>query len=133
MFKAYTVGRPFGVEVKLHSTLLFLLGLVALSSLFSAGLTAALGTALTLTFVVLCVTLHELGHIGAARLFGIGTTGVTLYPFGGIARLDREAKTPTEEIVVALAGPAVNVVLAGLAGGSSALGGRATRRSLSYG
>jgi Zn-dependent protease len=83
--------------------------------LISSGLAAALATLMTIGMLALSVTLHELGHIGAARVFGIGTTGITLYPFGGIARLTREARTSTEEVVVALAGPAVNVLLAGLA------------------
>ncbi len=115
MFKAYTVGRPFGVEIRLHGTLMLLLGLVTIGTLISSGVGAMLSTAMMLAFLIVSVTLHELGHIGAASLFGIGTTGVTLYPFGGIARLERDAKTPLEELVVALAGPAVNVVLAGLA------------------
>ncbi|RMG13077.1 MAG: Zn-dependent protease [Planctomycetota bacterium] len=115
MFKTYPIGRPFGVELRVHSTLLWLVGFFALSSLLSEGLFGAVSVLLWVGLLGVSVTLHELGHVLAARLFGIGTTGITLYPFGGIARLTREARTSGEEVVVALAGPAVNVFLAGLA------------------
>ncbi|MDF1666259.1 MAG: site-2 protease family protein [Planctomycetota bacterium] len=112
MFRSYKLGEIFGVEVKVHGTLLAVLAFLLLTTLFSQGLSSAAGTMILAALVLLSVTLHELGHIGAAALFGIGTTGLTLYPIGGIARLTREARTSLEELVVALAGPAVNVILA---------------------
>lgn len=115
MFKAHRIGRLFGVEVRVHGTMLLLAALVALGSLLSAGLGGAIGSLLLIAMVFGSVTLHELGHIGASALFGGRTLGVTLYPFGGVAQLTRESRSGLEEIVVALAGPAVNFVLAGLA------------------
>ena len=115
MFRTFNLGRLFGVEIRVHSTLLLLTLAVGFMSLLSGGVATAVGAVVTLGFLFSSVTLHELGHIGAARAFGIGTTGVTLYPFGGVARLSRESRTATEEVVVALAGPAVNVALAALA------------------
>jgi Zn-dependent protease len=112
MFQSFRIGAPFGVEVKVHGTLVVLVAVMALGQLFGGGLQAAMMFLLMSLLVFASVTLHELGHIAAAALFGIGTTGLTLYPIGGIARLTREARSATEEVVVALAGPLVNIVLA---------------------
>ncbi len=112
---SFRVGAPFGVEVRLHWTTLLLIGVVAVASAVGAGLGAGVAALLTIGTVLASVTLHELGHIFAAARFGIRTGGVTLYPFGGVASLSRPARSATEEVVVALAGPAVNVVLAAFA------------------
>lgn len=112
---SYSLGRVFGVELRVHWSLILVLVILLLGSLMASGVAGAVGTMLIVLSLAVSVTLHELGHIGAAHLFGNGTSGITLYPFGGIARLARESRTPKEEMLVALAGPAVNVVLAGLA------------------
>ncbi len=114
MMKTRSLGKIFGVEVKLHGTFLFLLAFVALSGLFRGGPIEA-GLSVALSIVIFgVVVLHEFGHILTARRFGIRTKDVILSPLGGMARLERLPTSPGQEIAVALAGPAVNLALAGL-------------------
>jgi Zn-dependent protease len=70
------------------------------------------------------ILLHELGHAVAARRNGIGITGIQLWIFGGMARMDREADSPGTELKVALAGPLVTlaIVVALTVGGLAAVG-----------
>lgn len=112
MFETHDFGRVFGVNLRVHGSVFLLLAVMAGLALIGQGVAAALGTALLLAAVLGSVTLHELGHIAMARLFGNQTHGITLYPFGGVAQLARESRGPAEETLVALAGPAVNVALA---------------------
>lgn len=115
MFRSIKIGRVLGIDFYLHSTFVLLLGVLLLVELFSGGIVAAFGSALFLTLLFGTVVLHELGHALAARRYGIPTHDITLLPIGGLARLARMPREPRQEMVVALAGPAVNAVLAGLA------------------
>jgi Zn-dependent protease len=67
------------------------------------------------------VTLHELGHAVVARRHGIGISGIDLWFFGGLARMDRDTRTPGEELKVAAAGPAVTLLIVGVCVGAGAL------------
>lgn len=114
MTKTRSLGKIFGVEVKVHGTFLLLLAFIAISGLLNGGLIQSL-LSVTLAFVVFgIVVLHEFGHILAARKFGIPTKDVILSPLGGMARLQKLPANPYQEMVVAAAGPAVNLVLAGI-------------------
>ena len=104
-----------GTEVRIHLTFFLLLVFVAMQGMNGGqGTAGAVNAVLLVTAMFLCVLLHEFGHVFAARSYGIRTPDVTLYPIGGIARLERMPRKPAHELVVALAGPAVNVVIAGV-------------------
>lgn len=122
---SWRVARVFGIDINVHGTFLLLLLWVTISDLIQSGTLFSAGAR---TFFVLAifgtVVLHELGHALTARRFGIRTRDITLFPIGGVARLERMPEKPFQELLVALAGPAVNVVLAGLLFGVLATSGR---------
>jgi len=115
MKSSWRIGRVAGIDVHLHFTFLILLGWVAVSHYLQRQnwQDALGGLAFTLSLFTI-VVLHELGHALTARRFGIRTRDITLLPIGGVARLERIPENPKQELLVALAGPAVNVVLAAL-------------------
>ena len=107
--RLFSVG---GTDVRVHPTFFLLLVWVAAVHWFRGGAPAAVAGVVFIVLLFLCVVLHEFGHVYAARRYGIPTTDVTLLPIGGVASLARMPEKPSQEIVVALAGPAVNVVIA---------------------
>jgi Zn-dependent protease/CBS domain-containing protein len=103
------LGRFLGIDIKVHWAFFLILIWGAFSYGGNAG--PLYGLLVTLALFTL-VLLHEMGHSLAARAYGIGVRDITLLPIGGVARLERMPDKPAQELVVALAGPAVNVVLA---------------------
>jgi Zn-dependent protease len=113
MFRSWRVGTAFGIGIYIHPTILFLPLLVLLPYPGSAGVPAAVHNLVLLGCVFVCIVLHELGHALMARAYGIATRDITLYPIGGVASLERMSERPWEEFWIAVAGPAVNVAIAG--------------------
>ncbi len=109
---SFTIGRFFGVAVRVHVTFAIFLAWIAIAAWVSKGPMAAIESVVFIVLLFACVTLHEFGHILVARRFGIGTHEVTLLPIGGVASLQRMPDTPLRELAVAIAGPAVNFVIA---------------------
>lgn len=107
--KLFDVG---GTAVRIHLTFFLLLAWIAAIHWSRGGAAQALDGVMFIIALFVCVVLHEFGHIVAARRYGIRTPDVTLLPIGGVASLERMPEKPGQEIVVALAGPAVNVVIA---------------------
>ncbi len=110
---SFKLGRILGIDVFVHVTFLLLLGFIGVAYwMIDQSLAAAFIGVAFFACLFLCVLLHEYGHALAARHYGIATKDITLLPIGGVARLERMPEKPAQELVVALAGPVVNVVIA---------------------
>jgi Zn-dependent protease len=122
------LGRIFGIRIGASPSWFIVFGLVIyyLASYFGDTVvgsdTTTFGTAVAggaLYFI--SIVLHELGHALAARREGMEVTGIDLWLFGGLAKLNRDSNTPGEEFKVAAAGPLVTVLItAACAGGAIA-------------
>src|SRR5213592_2519301 len=118
------IFRIAGIQLRIHITFLLLIAWLAFGYYAQGGSAAAASRVIFVLLLLLCVVLHEFGHAFAAKAFGINTPDITLLPIGGVARLERMPEEPVQELIIAVAGPLVNVVIAlGLfvAGGSQAL------------
>lgn len=108
---SYRIGSIAGTDIKVHVTFLLLVGWWALMGYQEAGTSGALSGGLSLLALFACILLHEFGHILMARRFGVRTPDVILLPIGGVARLERIPDEPKQELLIALAGPAVTLAI----------------------
>lgn len=111
---SFPIARVAGSEIRIHLTFFLLLAWIGIVHYRQGGAGEAWEGIAFIIAVFTCVVLHELGHAIAARRYGIRTPRITLLPIGGLAELERMPEKPGQEIVVALAGPLVNVVIAAL-------------------
>ncbi len=106
--------RVGGIQLAVHASFVLLPILVAWEGwAYEGWLGAGLGLA-TLAAFFTCVVLHELGHAFAAARLGIRVPRILLLPIGGMAEFERIPRKPAEELLIAVAGPLVNVLLVGL-------------------
>ncbi|HRF81494.1 MAG TPA: site-2 protease family protein [Flavobacteriales bacterium] len=105
-----------GIQVFLHWTFLLLPAYIAISGISEGMPWSEIGTNIGFVLIVFaCVVLHEFGHALTAQRFGVGTRDITLLPIGGVASLERMPEDPKQEFWITVAGPLVNLVIAGLA------------------
>lgn len=109
---SFRIARVSGIDVKIHATFFLILVFYGWLYYQSGGLASAVGGVIFVLLLFFCVLLHEFGHAFAARAYGIRTPDITLLPIGGVARLERMPRNPIQELVIAVAGPAVNIVIA---------------------
>jgi Zn-dependent protease/CBS domain-containing protein len=110
---SWKIAEYSGIGVYIHAT--FLLLLIWIGTLYWLQAQSVLYVLSGVAFIIVlfgCVVLHEFGHALTAKRFGIKTRDITLYPIGGVARLEKMPDDPRQELLVAVAGPAVNVLIA---------------------
>ena len=112
---SWKIARLGGIDIYLHFTFLVLIAWIGLAYWQLEGTVEAVisGVGFILALFA-CVVLHEFGHALTARQFGIGTRSIVLLPIGGIASIEKTPEDPREEILIALAGPAVSFGIAAL-------------------
>jgi len=106
------IGTVKGTVIRVHLTFFLFLLWIGGAHYAQGGQEAALKGVAFMLLLFLCVLLHEFGHVFAARRYGVRTPDITLLPIGGVARLERIPEQPSQELIIAAAGPAVNVVIA---------------------
>jgi Zn-dependent protease/predicted transcriptional regulator len=108
---SWRVARIAGIDLYVHATFVLLLAWIGYRE-YANGPRAIVAALTYIVALFTIVVLHELGHALTARRFGVQTRDIILLPIGGVARLERMPRNPRQELLVALAGPAVNVALA---------------------
>lgn len=106
--------RVFGIQLSVHASFVLLLAYFAYEGSRDGGAIGAFWSVCLIVLFFVCVVLHELGHALTARRYGVRTPRILLMPIGGMAQMDRIPRQPSAELLVTVAGPAVNFVMAAL-------------------
>ncbi|GAB5401912.1 MAG: hypothetical protein Aurels2KO_01430 [Aureliella sp.] len=106
------LGRVKGIDVNIHWSFWMLVLFYLISTTIASGAAEGVLTFLFINAVFVCILLHEFGHALAAARYGIKTADITIFAFGGLARLTKATMVPIQELVIAVAGPLVNVAIA---------------------
>jgi len=110
---SWKIGRFSGIDLKIHATFAIIILWVIYNHIIAGdGLRTTVESLIFVLTIFTCVILHEFGHALMAKKYGIKTLDIILLPIGGVARLERMPEDPKQELWVALAGPAVNVLIA---------------------
>jgi Zn-dependent protease len=129
---SWRVGAIAGIGIFLHWTFALLVGWLVLAGVLAGAAPMSIArSVVTVGAVFAAVVVHELGHAMAARRFGVPTEGIAILPIGGVARLGA-APRARAEVVIALAGPAVSLVLAGVLAGAAAVVGAGALAELAW-
>src|ERR1035437_8729715 len=109
---SFLIGKISGIKIFIHWTFIILIAWIVMENIREGKSTADFFYTLAFILAIfVCVTLHELGHALTAKFFHYYTKDITLLPIGGMARMDEIPENPKHELLVALAGPAVNIVI----------------------
>ena len=111
---SFNLGKIFGISFRVHITFLLLLFFVFVSGLSQKGPSQAATGVLFICAVFVCVLIHELGHSLIARRFGAEVKSITLLPIGGVATIEEGLEKPSQEIVISIIGPFINLAIAGI-------------------
>src|SRR5471032_1258325 len=106
--------RLFGIQVAVHATFVLLLAYAAVMGWRDGGLLGLEWSPIAIGLLFTCVTLHEFGHSLTAQAFGIRVPRILLLPIGGMAQFEYIPRESHKELLITLAGPAVNFVLAAI-------------------
>ncbi len=108
---SFPLGRVFGIRIGVHATFVLILIWFGWLGWQHGGMNSAMWALALVLVLFTCVVLHELGHSVAAKFFGIEVHSITLLPIGGVAAMKAIPEEPHKELIIAVAGPMVNVVI----------------------
>jgi Zn-dependent protease len=111
--RSINLFRVRGIQISLHSLFFLLLAYFCYVGWHDGGMLGAWWSAATLLIFFACIVLHELGHSFVAIMFGVKVRGILLTPIGGMAQFDSIPRKPSQELLITIAGPAVNFAIAG--------------------